>query len=159
MMLCTILVCWCNDMSDDTAEKLRDLLVKARSSIPENEFCGIGVVVYSDYNCLPVLPLCPAQSHIKGKTLVDKLIYASLFSNPCHDGFHLVSREFNLTHTNQYFAPPLPESMEILGPETVSRGARYVSAQIGSLLRCVCCTGVLSDRDGLVIFKNGREIE
>jgi hypothetical protein len=133
-------------------------LAEARRSIPENEFCGIGVVLYSDFSALPVLPLCPNQTLRNGKTIVENIIHASLFSNPCHDGFHLISQEFELTHTNQYFAPSLPSSNEIFECQMKSRGARFISAQIGSLIAGVSYTGVISDRDGLVIFEKGREV-
>ncbi len=145
-------------MTSDRAKQLRHLLANAREIIPENEFCGIGVVLYSDYYALPVFPLCPDQPHKHHDRLVDELVSASLLSNPCHDGFHLISLDFELTHRNQYFAPPLPDSKEVLKQPITSRGARYVSAQLGSLLPCVCFTGVVSERDGLIIFENGREV-
>ncbi|MGZ8214510.1 MAG: hypothetical protein ACXWTP_08425 [Methylosarcina sp.] len=146
-------------MPTDWSKQLQKILANARESIPAREFCGIGVVLYSDFKSLPVLPLCPNQLIQQEQNIVDKLVSASLLSNPCHDGFHLISLELEVTHTNQYFAPPLPSSMNIYGRQMKNRGARYVSAQIGSLLPGVCCTGIVSDRDGLVIFENGREVE
>lgn len=146
-------------MSTDITEKLREILTKTRETIPDNEFCGIGVVLYSEFRHLPVLSLCPNEKHVKENTLVEQLVSVSLSSNQCHDGFHLISLDWELTHVNQYFAPPLPDLSKktILGNE--SRGARYISARIGSLLSDIYCTGVLSDRDGLVIFKNGEEVK
>ncbi len=145
-------------MPSHRIEKLRKILTQARIIIPDDQFCGIGVILYSEFSHLPVLPLCPDEINIKTNTLADQLVNASLASNPCHDGFHLISSEWNLTHVNQYFAPPIPDltSNKILGNE--SRGARYISARIGSLLPSINCTGVLSDRDGLVVFRNGEEV-
>ena len=146
-------------MSADNTKKLRGILAQAREIIPDKEFCGIGVVLYSELTHLPVLSLCPNETHVKANTLAQQLVNASLASNQCHDGFHLISPEWKLTHVNQYFAPPLPDSSNrnILGNE--SRGARYISARIGSLLPNIYCTGILSDRDGLVIFSNGDEVK
>lgn len=146
-------------LNNDSTEKLKEILAKTRKIIPKEEFCGVGVVVYSRFIDLPVLSLCPDEIYVKKGALIEQLVSVSLASNQCHDGFHLISLEWELTHANQYFAPPLPnvKQKEILGNE--SRGARYISARIGSLLSSVDCTGVLSDRDGIVIFKDGVETE
>ncbi|QBQ56007.1 hypothetical protein [Nitrosococcus wardiae] len=141
------------------SEQLRKILESARAHIPENEFCGIGVVLYLIYDGLPVLPLCSYQEFQKGSSLAEQLAQASLFSNPCHDGFHLISDEFQLTHTNQYLAPPLPSNTSVYSRSKETCGARYMSAQIGSLLPMVSYTGILSDKEGVVIFEDGIEIK
>lgn len=146
-------------MSTDYTDELREVLAKARKCIPENEFCGFGAVLYSDFDALPVLPLCPKQVINIEKCLVEQLAHASLYSNPCHDGFHLISDKLVLTHTNQYFAPPLPSNKAVYADPIRHHGARYVSAQIGSTMLCVYCTGIVSEKDDLVVFKNGREVK
>ncbi len=145
-------------MIDNTVTHLRQILANVRKSIPTDEFCGLGIVIYTDLDDLPVWPLCPHQEIDSGKGLVELLAHASLYSNPCHDGFHLVSDRLELTHINQYFAPPLPVDKEVLEAGRSNRGARYMSAQIGSLIKSIRCTGIFSDRDGLVIFQAGKEI-
>lgn len=140
-------------------EYLRQLLIDARNCIPDGEFCGMGVVLYADATSLPVLGLCPEKFVPRTAHLAEHLAQASLLSNPCHDGFHLVSTNFELTHTNQYFAPPIPPGKAMPVFPVRYCGARYMSAKIGSLLPSVSCAGIVSDRDGLVIFKNGREFE
>ncbi len=144
-------------MPSHRSEQLRIILEGARTLIPENEFCGLGVVMYSAYDDLPVLPLCSDQSIQKGSSLEEQLAQASLFSNPCHDGFHLISDELQLTHTNQYFAPPLPLTANAYSKVKYTCGARFMSAQIGSLLSMVSCVGIVSDKDGVVIFEDGIE--
>jgi hypothetical protein len=146
-------------MPPHTTEQLREILASARSHIPEKEFCGIGVVLYLDYTGLPVLPLCYGQSIQKGGSLVERLIQASLYSNPCHDGFHLISSKLQLTHTNQYFAPPIPLNVSPYIRTTKNIGARYMTAQLGSLLPCVICTGIVSEKEGVVIFNKGMEVK
>jgi len=146
-------------MPSHRSEQLRIILESARIHIPENEFCGIGVVLYLVYDGLPVLPLCAGQSFQKGISLAEQLAQASLFSNPCHDGFHLISDELQLTHTNQYFAPPLPSEASEYSKAKKTCGARYMSAQIGSLLPIVSCAGIVSDKEGIVIFEDGIEIK
>lgn len=146
-------------MPSHSSEQLRIILEDAKTLIPENEFCGLGVVMYSTYDDLPVLPLCSDQSINKGSSLAEQLAQASLFSNPCHDGFHLLSDELQFTHTNQYFAPPLPSKASQYSKAKKTCGARYMSAQLGSLLPMVSCTGIVSDSEGIVIFEDGLEIK
>lgn len=146
-------------MLSHRAEQLREILVSARSRIPENEFCGIGVVLYSNYTGLPVLPLCYERSFQEGGSLEDHLAQASFYSNPCHDGFHLISSELHLTHTNQYFAPPLPSNAAPFITKTKNNGARYMSALLGSLLPSVRCTGIVSEKEGVVIFEDGKVVK
>jgi len=146
-------------MPSHSTEQLRDILASARSQIPEKEFCGIGVVLYLDYVGLPVLPLCSGQSFQECRSLAEQLAQASLFSNPCHDGFHLISSDFRLTHTNQYFAPPLPSNATPYIRATNNSGARYMSALLGSLIPSVSCTGIASEKEGVVIFEDGVEVK
>ena len=146
-------------MPSNRSEQLRKILETARTHIPENEFCGIGAVLYLVYDGLPVLPLCSDHSFQNSISLAEQLAQASLFSNPCHDGFHLISNELQLTHTNQYFAPPLPSKASAYSRAKKTCGARYMSAQIGSLLPMVSCTGIVSDKEGIVIFEDGMKIK
>lgn len=145
-------------MPNDTAKQLREILQNVRKRIPKEEFCGLGVIIYSNIKDLPILPLCPNQAIEKGKELVEQLALASFYSNPCHDGFHLISDKLELTHKNQYFAPQIPAQKDAFDFGLMNRGARYMSAQIGSLIPSVCCIGIFSNRDGLVVFQDGKEI-
>lgn len=146
-------------MPSHRPEQLRIILESTKALIPKNEFCGLGVVMYLMYDGLPVLPLCSDQFFQKSNSLAEQLAQASFFSNPCHDGFHLISDELQLTHTNQYFAPPLPSKVTAYSKPKSTCGARYMSAQIGSLLPMVSCVGIVSEKEGIVIFEDGIEIK
>lgn len=146
-------------MPSHSTEQLREILASARSHIPKKEFCGIGVVLYLDYVGLPVLPLCSGQSIQEGGSLAERLAQASRSSNPCHDGFHLISSKLELTHTNQYLAPPLPSNAAPYIRTTKNNGARYMSALLGSLMSSVSCTGIVSEKEGIVIFEDGIEVK
>lgn len=145
-------------MQIDYTLQLREILANTRKIIPNSEFCGIGVVLYSDFDSLPVLPLCPKQVINAENSLGKQLANASLYSNPCHDGFHLISEKFVLTHINQFFSPPLPLEKSVHTEPTAHLGARYVSAQIGSMMSCIHCTGIISEKNNLIIFRNGKEV-
>lgn len=141
-------------MTVSDSERMQDLLLRIRETIPDAEFCGVGLILYSDVASLPIAPLCPGTNPPEAATLEDGISNASRLSDPCHDGFHLVSDDWRLTHTNQYFAPPLPCDFLIEGKPGF--GARHASALLGSLLPAVICTGVLSAGDSLVVFQDGR---
>lgn len=115
--------------------------------------------MYFVYDGLPVLPLCSNQFVKNSNSLAEGLAQASFFSNPCHDGFHLISDKLQLTHTNQYFAPPLPSKVTAYLKPKNTTGARYMSAQLGSLLPMVSCVGIVSEKEGIVIFEDGIEIK
>lgn len=133
--------------------RLTDLLVRVRQTIPDGEFCGVGLIVYSEISELPILDLCARSSGMRSKDLVHGISSASRSTNKCHDGFHLISCDWRLTHTNQYFAPPIPAGFELR--ETLGIGARHASALLGSLLPSVICSGVFTGNDTLIVFQNG----
>lgn len=135
--------------------KLRCLLDEVRKNIPNNEFCGVGVVICSTFEEMPIASLCPGHSLPDRGTIAEKIADCSFSSHPCHDGFHILNEIWELKARNQYFAPFI-EGVELNGNHSV--GARYVTAQYGSLLKSVACTGVLSERDGLVVFVNGKPV-
>lgn len=136
-------------------DKLKELLSGVREMMADREFCGVGVVVHQQFAVLPVVSLCPSAELPKGKTLAEDIALCSLASNDCHDGFQLVSNDWVLTRRNQYFAPFI-KGVTSLNHEAV--GARYMAAKHGSLLESVLCTGLISDRDGLLVFVNGKAI-
>ena len=141
-------------MTVSDLERMQDLLLRVRESIPDAEFCGVGLILYSDIAPLPIAPLCDGTGPLDAATLVNGISNASRLSEPCHDGFHLVSSDWRLTHIHQYFAPPLPRDFLIEGKPGF--GARHASALLGSLLPAVICTGVLGAGDSLVVFQDGR---
>lgn len=140
------------------AKQLRNLLLRVRDSIPGEEFCGVGVVVSADLERLPIAPLCSDASFPAQQNLAEQIVECSLYSRPCHDGFQIVSEQWQLVQRNQYFAPfPSVQHRELIGSMNV--GSRYVAARFGSLIEGVMCTGLLSERDGIVVFEGGVPVD
>ena len=138
-----------------TEEKLKKLLTSVREMMSAEEFCGVGVVVHKKAAVLPVASLCPSATLPKSQTLAEDIALCSLSNNDCHDGFQLVSNDWVLTRRNQYFAPFI-DGVTCLSHEVV--GARYMAAKHGSLLKHVLCTGLISERDDLLVFVDGKAI-
>ena len=78
---------------------------------------------------------------------------SSMLSKP-HDGFHILSPEWTLTHTNQYIAPPLPPDFQLVGG-LAGFGARHMTALLASRLPMVACAGVLNTAKRVLIFADG----
>jgi hypothetical protein len=139
-------------------ERLRDLLLRVRDSIPNEEFCGVGVVVSTDLERLPIASLCTDANFPAQQDLAEQIAECSLHSRSCHDGFQIVSEQWQLALRNQYFAPfPAAECRELMG--SVNVGSRYMAARFGSLIEGVVCTGLLSERDGIVVFEGGLPVD
>lgn len=140
------------------AQQLKALLQRTREVIPSEEFCGVGVVVAADLQQLPIAPLCGDASIPVQQDLAEQIAECSFYSKPCHDGFQIVSSQWRLAHRNQYFAPfPSEEQRKTIGHSNV--GSRYMAARFGSLIAGVLCTGLLSERDGLLVFAGGLPID
>lgn len=139
-------------------QQLRNLLLRVRDSIPREEFCGVGIVVSTDLERLPIASLCADGNFPAQQDLAEKIAECSLYSRPCHDGFQIVSEQWQLVRRNQYFAPfPSAERRELIG--SVNVGSRYIAARFGSLIEGVLCTGLLSERDGIVVFEGGLPVD
>jgi len=140
------------------AQQLKALLQRTREAIPAEEFCGVGVVVAADLKRLPIASLCRDASIPGQQDLAEQIAECSFYSKPCHDGFQIVSSQWRLVRRNQYFAPfPSEEQRECIGHSNV--GSRYMAARLGSLVEGVLCTGLLSERDGLLVFVGGLPID
>lgn len=132
---------------------LGEVLVNVYRSIPESEFCGVGLLVCSDPSALPRLPLTGARCPQPGTDVVAAICGASMRCY-AHDGFHILSPDWTLTHTNQYIAPPVaPECRPVV--RRPGFGARHMSASLVSRLPEVICAGVLSTRKRILIFSDG----
>jgi hypothetical protein len=131
-------------------------LVKLKS---DNEFDGLGLIIYDNYVNLPVTPFNDERIiklPIKDfNQIVDTLIKISNSTNEFHDGFHLISKEFHLTHTSNYFSTPIIKN-KIKIEENY--GSRYRTALYGSYLPNVLFTAVLSKNYGPIIFEKGKTL-
>lgn len=139
-------------------ERLKNLLLRVRNSIPNEDFCGVGVVVSADLERLPIASLCTDAHFPTQEDLAEQIVECSLYSRSCHDGFQIVSDQWQLVKRNQYFAPfPAAECRKLIG--SVNVGSRYMAARFGSLIEGVVCTGLLSERDGIVVFEGGLPVD
>ena len=122
-----------------------------------SEFEGIGLIIYSSFSTLPISAINSNNSSLNlPKTeyceILETLLKVSSGTNPFHDGFHLISKDFTLTHVSQYFSTPIIPNIVIEN----QFGSRYRTALYGSFLPEVLFTGVLSKNYGPIIFENGK---
>ena len=124
-------------------------------------FSGFGIVIYKD--TITRLPISPLRKDTKPLADIDKNVETTInflyeisgWDDARHDGFHFIKVNFGLTHVSQYFSPPIPSNFR---HTTYNIGARYRTAQYGSLLSDVLSVIVLN-KDGLLhILKQGKEV-
>lgn len=106
-----------------------------------------------DASALPRWPLAGAKHPPEDDDIVAAICDASMLSKP-HDGFHILSPEWTLTHTNQYIAPPVPRNFQLVDGRA-GFGARHLSALLASRLPTVICAGVLNTAERILIFADG----
>lgn len=136
---------------------LSDILVQLNESKGSN-FRGVGLLLYQSLAHVPIAPLRDRtivereNLPISGtKRIVSALLRYGDEDNQFHDGFHLISRNLNLTHISQYFSPPI---VAMVSPE-MRYGGRYRAAFYGSFIPSVIATGVLSQSYGPTLFIRG----
>jgi DNA integrity scanning protein DisA with diadenylate cyclase activity len=112
------------------------------------------VLVYEYLAELPVVALRKTTPLPIADELAESLALVSLADSEFHDGFHLVSTDWKLTHVAQYFSPPILPAPQVRQPF----GGRYMAALFGSALPGVVLTGIVSSNGGLAIFKHGKEV-
>lgn len=139
-------------------EKLKDLLIKIVEERPE-QFSGLGIILYNDINHLPVSPLRQEDYlkllPVKNFDLIVKyLLEISPQNSFLHDGFHLLSSEFYLTHTCQYFSTPIVKK----APIEYNYGSRYRTALYGSYLNSVTACGVIGSDFETALFIKGVKV-
>lgn len=144
---------WPSPLSPDV-QFVGNLLVEVRRTIPDHEFCGLGVLLCSEIADLPVLPLGGNQVAPNGATLIEVIRNASLLNGSSHDGFHVISRDLRDIRTNQFVSPPIPDDSTLA---EVPRwfGARHMAAVLASRLPSVVCAGVMSSRNKVALFEQG----
>jgi hypothetical protein len=136
--------------------QLRDLLFSART-IGGADFSGLGVVVYTSLEWLPIVPLRSSSTPDQPTFDVafDLATVANLRSE-FHDGFHMISTDGKLTHVAQYFSPPIVRTAAM--DRSRRFGGRYLAALFGSAIGGVHLTGIVSNNFGLAIFRKLQEV-
>lgn len=140
----------------DMKEWLLSLLQRLDST--DDDFTGLGLLVYKNREKLPVVPLTTADCghHLPAVELQNACVLLSDISrknSPFHDGFHLVSEStFSVTDICQFLSPPIPNAPLI----PLEGGARHMAARLASLLPDVTYT-VVCNRDGVVTLYEAGE--
>jgi hypothetical protein len=135
---------------------LQRIKERVRDGLP-SDFTGLGIIVVNNADdSLPVSPLLKGandfSSYKSENKIVDFLFEISSYLDKRHDGFHIVSKEQGLLRISQYFSPPIPKSFD----NTVfDVGARYRTAQYGSLCKNVDLIVVVGQFGSISIAKNG----
>ena len=119
-------------------------------------FSGLGLIVYNNIDSLPVSSMIMNTDLIQLPIInydevIKTLLTISTEKHPYHDGFHLLSKKFALTHICEYFSTPIIRAAAI----TSNKGSRYRTALYGSYLPSVYASGVVSKHYGLELFKEG----
>jgi len=104
--------------------RLSKLLVYVRDHA-QNDFSGVGLVVYRDLLDIPAFPLRSTLQMPTRQPVEEAILELSSSRNPHHDGFHLLTGEMVLTHSCQYLAPPIDRTVRIIDSEYI--GARYMT--------------------------------
>lgn len=121
-----------------------------------HNFSGVGIIVYSSLELIPIYPLRTKESPYIHLNTVEHLKNISDYTNDFHDGFHLLNSQLEITHVSQYFSPPIIKDIKLKRKDGF--GGRYLAALFGSCIHGVILTGVSSNNFGLSIFENGIEI-
>ena len=124
--------------------------------LASEDFSGIGIIVYKKNMDIPTFPLRSNKYISTPDNLVGDLLKISSYNSEFHDGFHLLTDSLKLTHTSQYFSPPIVHSAEIDYSKKI--GGRFMAALFGSFLPGVSLTGVLTIEGGIRIFNSGNII-
>ncbi len=88
--------------------------------------------------------------------IISMLVNISSLESEFHDGFHLLSIDWKLTHVSQYFSPKIINNIKIDRSKRI--GGRYMAALFGSKIQGIMLCGIISKGFGLAIFRNGKEV-
>ncbi len=119
-------------------------------------FSGVGVLVSTAPDELPIVSLRAGGVLPDGRSTLDLLVSISRWTNEFHDGFHILSPSLRVSQVSVYFSPPIVPG---LTADPMRRlGGRYWAAMFGSALPEVLASGVASAAYGVAVFENGREV-
>jgi len=136
-------------------EEFINLLKKVKTkSKQRRSFTGMGLVLYeSKYlSGIPHFNLRPAL-HYRKKIKINRTPAVNFFlkisqkNNPFHDGFHFFNEKGILTHISQYFVPPIRK----IKPNK-SEGVRFCAALLGSFIKGVILTGIVTQNPSKVYY-------
>lgn len=131
-------------------------LLEAVRVAGSSSFSGVGILVSTAPEGLPVMPLRAAARLPDRGSALDLLVSISKPSHDLHDGFHLFSPALELLLPSVYFSPPVVPDLIFDPGRRV--GGRYWAALFGSALPNVLAAGVASSNYGVALFEQGREV-
>jgi len=140
----------------DLKKKVFDLLKKLKKEVPGNTFTGTGIIIYENLSNLPVFNMSKSSELHGSNDVYTTILESSLATNPNHDGFNMINSDFKITHRNVYFAPPV--DLDVKFDNESGFGTRYVAALLGSRVKGVLLTAVVSNSYGIVVFENGSPV-
>ena len=120
------------------------------------DFSGIGLVVCDSPEQLPLVPLSNVPEQRDAKDLVRRLIAIASHSSAHHDGFHILSSDWELIRVAQYFSPPIAAHAQI--DRSKRFGGRYLAALFGSVMPGVIASGIASEGFGIAVFRSATEV-
>lgn len=140
-------------MKNNKLIEIIDLIINSSKT----DFTGLGIIVYEDKLDLPIESIndnCCVKNLIEeSENISNFLIEISNKNNNCHDGFHLINNNFQLTDISFYFSTPIISNIK---PKR-KKGSRYRTAFYGSMLKNIICTISISSNFEAFIFINGKE--
>lgn len=128
----------------------------AREGVPTG-FTGLGIIlVNEDIGALPISPLLSEDDfhaeNLDTQAVVNFLFSISNIKDKRHDGFHVVCGDSRLLKISQYFSPLIPKDFN---GTVFNVGARYRTAQYGSLYENVTSIIIVSQKGEVSIAKKG----
>lgn len=139
--------------------ELTDALLELLVNVDERagvDFSGIGVIVSTRVDDLPILAMRCVSDPGEVADVADLLATISNPAHEHHDGFHVLDPDLRILRLGQYFSPPIVLSAHI--DRTKRFGGRYLAALFGSMLPGVVATGIASCDFGIALFRQGQEI-
>src|SRR5690554_352178 len=123
-------------MKNNKLIEIIDLIISSNKS----DFTGLGIIVYEDKLGLPIESIndncCVKKLIEESENISNFLIEISNKNNNCHDGFHLINNNFQLTDISFYFSTPIISNIK---PKR-KKGSRYRTAFYGSMLKKIILT-------------------
>lgn len=138
-----------------TKENLYNLLYNVWKNSNRMDFSGIGIIVCSNLDTLPITNLRDTTP-VQNSSSLEFLSMISSKKSEYHDGFHILDESGNITCIAQYFSPQIIQKISFDRSRLV--GGRFVAALYGSCIAEIKITGIISERDRLSIFEAGKEV-
>lgn len=141
-------------MNDLIVSRLALTLKGVQGSVGER-FSGVGIIVCDAPERIPLFPIRQFGSlaHVDTEQVLAQI---STPTSEFHDGFHVLSSQWELTRVAQYFSPPIIQTSNI--DRSKRFGGRYLAALFGSALLGVDATGIASKEFGIAVFAGGEEV-